>query len=133
MHRYFDDEALLARVPKLFFICGSICLAMNILGSVLMFEKNEEPTSLTINREEGEIISMSFEDNKMENLDQESSNQFSYPKLTLKDALKLKELYILALIFSCSAKSIQAFLGYYKVRLRPNIYTNTYKINFFIL
>lgn len=115
MHRYFTDEALLARVPKLFFICGTICLAMNILGSILMFEKNEEPTSLTINRNEGEIISMSFEDNKMENLDQDPTKS-SYPKLTLKDALKLKELYILALIFSCSSKSIQAFLGYYKVR-----------------
>lgn len=81
-----------------------------------MFEKKEHPTSLKINRNEGEVISMSLGHEKSEHSDQHLENKSSYPKLTLKDAIRLKELYILALVFSCSTKSVHAFLGYYKVK-----------------
>lgn len=75
-----------------------------------MFEKEEASATLLINEEDGE--EKTLQDNSSENLKRIDPE---YPTLTLKQALKLKELYVVAFIFSFSAKSIGTYLGYYKV------------------
>lgn len=77
-----------------------------------MFEKEESPAVSLINEEDGEERKLL--DNSSENSKKKDPE---YPTLTLKQALKLKELYVVAFIFSFSAKSISTYLGYYKVVL----------------
>lgn len=73
-----------------------------------MFEKDKGPSSITTNVQEGteEVISISMSSNESEK---------KHPKLTLKEALKLKELYIIAFIFSFSGLIGNVFSSNYKV------------------
>lgn len=73
-----------------------------------MFEKDKGPSSITTNVQEGteEVISISMNSNESEK---------KHPKLTLKEALKLKELYIIAFIFSFSGLTGNVFSSNYKV------------------
>jgi hypothetical protein len=101
-----------------FYICGGICLATNILGSLLIFEKEDDTSIVDIKEEEGKQIQ---KQNDVKN------DHEDFPKLTLKDALKLKELYIIAFMFSFCNKSIQSFIGNFKVskkRIASTYYCN---------
>jgi hypothetical protein len=74
-----------------------------------MFEKQDEKLILVINEEETEKLidyQITPEGDRKE--------ETEYPTLTLKDALKLKELYIIAFIFSFCVKSVSSYIGYYK-------------------
>ena len=111
MFRYFTNENLLDRVPKFFYFCGILSFVCNAVGSLLMFEKQDETLILVVNDEEGETKQL---------LDQNTGEGNEYPTLTLIDALKMKELYIVALIFSFCDKSVNSYMSYYKVSWDPS-------------
>ncbi len=46
--RYFSDRDLLNRVPKIFLIMSGICLCFQIIGCLLMFERNEPSKRILI-------------------------------------------------------------------------------------
>ena len=83
-----------------------------------MFERpNDEPSSLMINRKMSELVSAEVKTEKGEAVEVQKANQpSSFPKYTLQEALKLKELYIISILFSCSTKAITVYTNNYKVR-----------------
>lgn len=74
-----------------------------------MFEKDNGPSSIETNVQEDtkEVISISIKSNK--------NDERKHPRLTLSEALKLKELYIIAFIFSFSGLVGNVFSANYKV------------------
>jgi hypothetical protein len=91
---------------KQFYLIFSFLIVLQSIGSLLMFEKDNAPHSLNVDVQEETKEVVSIKTNKNEN---------KHPSLTVKDALKLKELYIIAFIFSFSSLTGSVFTANYKV------------------
>lgn len=99
MQRYFTDEDLLSRVPHLYFMVGIITAALNFTGLLLMFERKNDP-------ELEKIINSEMK---------KGSEEEPTPLLTLKQALKVTDLYLISFIFCFAGTSISIFTINYKV------------------
>lgn len=96
--KYFTDEDLLSRVPHLYFMVGIITAALNFTGLLLMFERKNDP-------ELEKIINSEMK---------KGSEEEPTPLLTLKQALKVTDLYLISFIFCFAGTSISIFTINYK-------------------
>lgn len=101
--RYFSKKLhsdLLERVPITFLIMGLIILVLNLIGVLLMFENNDLEA---------------HSDEESNGLINESPQQDSKELLTLKQAIKRPELYMLAILASFFSIAPLNFLANYKI------------------
>ncbi len=95
-------------MPNLFLIVAIITACLNILGLLMMRERGGDPEKKRL---------INHDDNDAEPGQQvdESDIDSPRPTLTLKQALRIPDLYILAFVFCFASTSISIFTVNYKV------------------
>jgi hypothetical protein len=119
--KYFTDEALLSRVPNSFLIMGLMSIGIFAVALLIMFDKKEESSLVSQNSK--------FVNEVPEEL---KNDDESKPVLTLSQALRKKNLYLLIIMNSFTLISMNVFGVNYKVSSLSNIYisSNTFLSNF---
>lgn len=106
--KYYTNKELLDKVPTFYLIMGCSSIFMNMVGLCLMSEiKTEVVDSKKINDDE-EICN---DDDKNKLIDTENGK---YPQLTFMEAIKIKDVYIISLIFAFASISLSTFNSQYK-------------------
>ncbi len=99
--KYFSDEALLNRVPDFFIIASIVTFSLNLIGLLLLFNKEDSPEYLVINKEDD---------------DKEDQSVDVHHMLTLKQAIRILDLWIVAFVFSFNKISTNIIKSNYKVK-----------------
>lgn len=100
---YYTNDALLDRVPFFYLMMGGISFVSLVLGHFLMFDAIE-----------ADVAVLKINENSEAAIDT-SDDEHLYPKLTLKKALKDRNLHVLGLMLSFSTVSYHIFSVNYKV------------------
>ena len=87
---------------------GACTTFLSILGFTMMFEKETEPEKIVLINEEDNTLS-----DQIQRLNIDESELM--PILTLKEALRIKDLYLIAFVHSFDKMSIDIFSINYKV------------------
>jgi len=104
---------LLEKVPFTFLIISGVIFVLNLIGLLLMFNENNNNNDFNeMNEQTSGLIQNTSEDEHLE------LNNDSFKILTLKEALKMPQLYMMAILSSFYFIAPVIFSTNFKVNIR---------------